>query len=63
MEGKFILIFQVEGAQISTPPMNNIEGPNKSTNNNIPTFRHFITGRFKLNPKKKVGQEVDDFLL
>jgi hypothetical protein len=27
MEGKFILIFQVEGAQISTPPMNNTKGP------------------------------------
>lgn len=33
MEGKFISIFQVDGAQISTPP-------NKSTNNNIPTFQH-----------------------
>jgi hypothetical protein len=33
MEGKFILIFQVDGAQISTPP-------NKSTDNNIPTFQH-----------------------
>jgi hypothetical protein len=38
MDGKFISIFQMEGVQIATLPMNNIKGPNKPTNNNIPTF-------------------------
>jgi hypothetical protein len=28
----------VEGAQNSTPPTNNIEGPNRSINNNTQTF-------------------------
>jgi hypothetical protein len=39
VEGKFALISQVEGAQNFTPFTNNIEGPNRSTNNNIQTFQ------------------------
>ncbi len=38
IERKFILTSQVEGAQNSTPPTNNIEGPNRSINNNTQTF-------------------------
>jgi hypothetical protein len=35
MDGESILMSQVEGAQNFTPPTNNIEGSNISTNNNI----------------------------
>jgi len=30
--------FKVKGVQICTPLINNIEGPNRSTNNNTQTF-------------------------
>jgi hypothetical protein len=39
VEGEYALTSQVEWAQISTPPMNNTEGYNRSTNNNIRTFQ------------------------
>jgi len=35
VDGKFISMFQVEGAQNFTPPTNNIKGFNISINNNI----------------------------
>jgi hypothetical protein len=35
MEGKFVSTSQVEGAQSFIPHTNNIEGANRSTNNNI----------------------------
>jgi hypothetical protein len=38
VEGKSTSTFQVEGVQICTLPTNNIEGLNRSTNNNIQTF-------------------------
>jgi hypothetical protein len=40
VERKSTSTFQVEGVQICTLPTNNIEGLNRSTNNNIQTFRH-----------------------
>jgi hypothetical protein len=40
MEKNFASTSQVEMVRNVTPPTNSIEGPNKSTNNNIQTFRH-----------------------
>jgi hypothetical protein len=42
VEGESILTFQMEGAQICTPLVNSIEGPNISTNNNFRTFRQVL---------------------
>jgi hypothetical protein len=39
MEGKFVSTFQVEGAWNFIPCTNDIEGLNRSTNNNIQTFQ------------------------
>jgi hypothetical protein len=58
-------MFQMEGAQSFKPPqINNIKGPNKSTNNNIWTFlTSFITQGIEFNQKTRFGQEVNNIIL
>jgi hypothetical protein len=55
---------QMEGARNFTPFTNSIKGPNRSTNNNIWTFRHVsLLEGLNQTEKKKFGQEVDNFIL
>jgi hypothetical protein len=52
VEAEFTSMFQVEGAWNFTPPTNNTKGLNKSTNNNIRTFRQIALPK-GLNSTKK----------
>jgi hypothetical protein len=56
VEGEFISTSQVEVAQTFSPPTNIKEGPKRSTNNNIRTFRHVSLPK-GLNLTKK--QDLD----
>jgi hypothetical protein len=38
MDGEFVSTSQVEGVQISGPPMNNTKGPSRSIKNGVQTF-------------------------
>ncbi len=40
VEREYISMFQMEGAQIFTPLINHIKGPNKFTNKNTQTFQY-----------------------
>jgi hypothetical protein len=55
---------QMEGVRNFTPFTNNIKGPNRSTNNNIWTFRHVsLLEGLNQTEKTRFGQEVDNFIL